>query len=304
MVQPIDDLRDLIARHCAARRWASPIPRLTLLRSDAPTMPIGTIYQPVLCIIAQGRKTVMLGQQVFEYDAAKYLIASVDLPVTGAVSEATAARPYLALSLVLDQTALASMLLDIGEGRREAAPCAGLAVTSVTADLLDPVLRLVRLLDRPRDIAMLAPLAEREILYRLLLGDQGAVLRQIALSDSRLSCVSRAIARIRSHFAEPCRIEALAEIAGMSPSSFHRHFKAVTTMSPLQYQKQVRLQEARRLLLAQRSDAAGIGFSVGYESASQFSRDYSRLFGCPPARDAARLRVLSGPEALPFPHSL
>ncbi|MFI5014108.1 MAG: AraC family transcriptional regulator N-terminal domain-containing protein [Hyphomicrobiales bacterium] len=304
MRQSIEDLRDLVARHCGGGRSATAIPRLTLLRSEVTTVPMGTVYQPVLCVIAQGRKRLMLGGQVFEYDAAKYLIVSIDLPVTGGVCEASPEAPYLSLSLALDAATLADLLLAMAPGAAEAALRPGLAVTAVTGDLLDPILRLLRLLDRPADIAMLAPLAEREILYRLLLGEQGALLRQIALADSRLSRISRAIAWIRGNFAAPFRIEAVAEIAGMSPSSFHRHFKAVTTMSPLQYQKQIRLQEARRLLLARASDTAGIGFSVGYDSPSQFSREYSRFFGSPPARDLARLRSLTGTGALAFSQPL
>ncbi|MDQ0475038.1 AraC family transcriptional regulator [Labrys wisconsinensis] len=300
MDQSISDLRDAIARHCRGARCATAVPRLTLLRSDAPTLPMATIHQPVLCIIAQGRKRLMLGESLYEYDAAKYLIVSVDLPVTGGVCEASAEEPYLALSLALDPAALAAMLIDMAEEHGEPELTPGIAVTAVTADLLDPAVRLVRLLDRPRDIAMLAPLIEREMLYRLLTGEQGALLRQIALADSRLSRVSRAIAWIRGNYAQPFHMEVVADIAGMSLSSLHRHFKAVTTMSPLQYQKQVRLQEARRLLLAQRADAAHIGFSVGYDSPSQFSREYARLFGSPPARDAARLRGLSNAAGLPF----
>ena len=304
MQQSIDGLRDLIAQHCDGGRCPTAIPRLTLLRSDAPTVPMGSIYQPVMCVIAQGRKRVMLGEKLFEYDAAKYLIVSIDLPVTGGVCEASPTAPYLALSLALDQTTLASLLLDLAERAHEDALTPGLAVTALTPDLLDPVVRLLGLLDRPRDIAVMAPLIEREILYRLLLGQQGALLRQIALADSRLSCVSRAITWIRRNFAEPFRIETVAEVAGMSPSSFHRHFKAVTTMSPLQFQKQIRLQEARRLLLTHHLDTANVGFSVGYDSPSQFSREYSRLFGAPPMRDAARLRDLSNASALPFAQPL
>ncbi len=300
MQQSILDLRDSIARHCGGGRCATAIPRLTLMRSDAPTVPAGSIHRPVLCIIAQGRKRVILGDKLFEYDAAKYLIVSVDLPVTGEVCEATPARPYLALSLALDQTTLASLLLDMAEDVPASDGVTGLAVRSLTPDLLDPVARLLHLLDRPCDIAMLAPMAEREILYRLLRGQEGALLRQIALTDSRLSRINRAIGWIRGNFAQSFRVEILAEEAGMSPSSFHRHFKAVTTMSPLQYQKQVRLQEARRLLLSHHQNASGIGFTVGYESPSQFSREYSRLFGVPPARDAARLRELPSTGALPF----
>lgn len=291
MQTALEALKQSILRHCAATKHATPIPRLTLLRSDVPTVPMGTLYHPVVCFVAQGAKRLMLGGETFEYDAAKYLIVSVDLAVTGGICRASREEPYLAMSLALDPAALASLLIDMGEEGLDAECSAGLAVSAVGPDLLDAAARLVGLLDRPEDIPMLAPLVEREILYRLLGGEQAALLRQIALADSRLSRVGRAIAWIRSNYARPFRMESVAEAARMSPATLYRHFKAVTALSPLQYQKQIRLQEARQLLMAQASDAASIGFRVGYESASQFSREYSRLFGAPPARDAARLRA-------------
>ncbi|HUN52308.1 MAG TPA: AraC family transcriptional regulator, partial [Candidatus Sulfotelmatobacter sp.] len=207
--------------------------------------------------------------------------------------EASAQEPFLAASLRIDPALLAGLLLDMPPPSRAANPPPGLSVQPVPPDLLDPMLRLVRLLDRPDDIAMLAPLAERELLYRLLQSEQGAVLRPIACAGSRLSQISRAIDWIRRHFDQPFRIETVAEVACMSPASLHRHFKAVTTMSPLQFQKRLRLQEARRRLLADAADAMRAGFAVGYESPSQFSREYRRLFGAPPAQDAARLRRAS-----------
>ena len=292
----LTEARDLIRRHCEPGRWQTAVPRMTLIRSDLTTSAIPTTYAPVFCIIVQGRKRVILGERLLEYDAAKYLVVSVDLPVTGQICDATSATPYLAFSLRLEPAMLASLLLDMPGRGEDAKGVPGLAVSTLTADLIDPVLRLLRLLDRPQDIAMLAPLVEREILYRLLEGEQGAMLRQIALADSRLSQVSRAIEWIKRHYAEPFRIQTVADLAHMSPSSLHRHFKAVTAMSPLQFQKQIRLQEARRLMLVNRADAASIGFSVGYESTSQFTREYSRLFGAPPARVAARLRDVSGAD--------
>ena len=290
-MEMLDELRELIGRHCGGARWPTSIPRVTLMRANAPTVPVGALYQPALCIVAQGGKRVRLGEKMFEYGTAKYLIGSVDLPISGEVYEASEQTPYLAMSIGLDPATLAAMLLDMPQGADGGRPLAGLAVSPLTADLLDPLLRLLRLLDRPRDIAMLAPLAEREILYRLLLGPQGAMLRQIALADSRLSQISRAIQWIKQNYERPFRIETLAAIAHMSPSSLHRHFKDVTTMSPLQFQKRIRLQEARRRVLAQQDAAANVGFAVGYESPSQFSREYRRMFGAPPGRDAARLRA-------------
>ncbi|BCP54331.1 AraC family transcriptional regulator [Kaistia sp. 32K] len=299
----MNELRALIARHCVGTRFETPIPRVTLLSSCTQTEPARVIYEPLFCVIAQGRKQLIVGDKVLIYEASKYLVVSVDLPASGSIIHASVDEPYLAFSMRLDRAALASMLLELAEVGDDGSPAAGLAISSVDAELLDPVVRLLRLLERPREIPILGPLAEREILFRLLHGAQGKMLRQIALADSRLSCISRVIDWIKNNYAEAIRIEALAEIAGMSGSSFHRHFKAVTSMSPLQFQKQIRLQEARRLLLAQRADAGSIGFAVGYESPSQFSREYSRLFGAPPSRDAARLRELSSfdPQRLSQP---
>nr|WP_315231916.1 AraC family transcriptional regulator [uncultured Albidiferax sp.] len=287
----LKELCALIAQHCHGRRTATAIPRVGLVRSDTPTLPMGVVYQPMLYIVAQGAKQALLGDNIVEYAAGQYLVVSVDLPITGSVIQASPEAPYLALSLELDPAVLADMLLSL-PGTAQDAPLPGLAVSPVTPDLLDAAVRLLRLLGRPADIPMLAPLAEREILYRLLTGAQAPMLRQIALAHSRLAQVGRAIGWIRDHFAEPLRIAAVAQRANMSASTFHRHFKAVTAMSPLQYQKQIRLQEARRLLLAGQADAASIGFTVGYESPSQFSREYARMYGQPPLRDAVRLRGL------------
>ncbi|MBC7682006.1 MAG: AraC family transcriptional regulator [Ferruginibacter sp.] len=289
--ESLQKLCTLIAQHCHQSRTPTAIPRVGLVRSDTPTLPVGVLYQPMLCIVAQGAKRTLLGDTIVGYGAGQYLVVSVDLPITGSVTQASADAPYLALSLELDPAVLADMLLTL-PGAAQVAPLPGLAVSPVTPDLLDAAVRLLRLLDRPADIPMLAPLAEREILYRLLTGTQAPMLRQIALAHSRMAQVGRAIGWIRSHFAEPLRIAAVAQQANMSASTFHRHFKAVTAMSPLQYQKQIRLQEARRLLLAGQADAASIGFAVGYESPSQFSREYARMFGQPPVRDAVRLRTL------------
>lgn len=291
------ELQAIIGRSCGDGQTETAIPRAWLYRSIAPTAPMPGLLEPALCVVVQGRKQAMLGASTLIYDAAQYLIVSVDLPIVGNVIEASPETPYLAFRLSLDPKMLAAMLLDMPAGPGDdARPSAGLALSPLTGDLIDPIIRLLRLLDRPADIAMLAPLAEREILYRLLQGPQRDMLRQIALADSRLSQINRAIGWIKRHYADPFRIETVAETARMSPSSFHHHFKAVTSMSPLQYQKQIRLQEARRLILAQHSDAASAGFAVGYDSPSQFSREYRRLFGEPPARDAARLRNIPDAE--------
>jgi AraC-like DNA-binding protein len=299
-MHPLDELKALVLRHGDPGRHATAIPGLTLTRADTTTGPIGTVYRPLFCIVLQGCKVSLLGRRSFRYDAGKYLIATVDLPVTAQITEASAEAPYLALSLALDAAVISGLLLDAQDTARDAAPApsAGMTVSALDDDLLGSALRLVRLLDRPRDIAALAPLVEREIVYRLLSGEQGAVLRQIGLADSRLSRIGRAIGWIRENYGRPLRVETLASLAHMSVSSFHRHFKAVTTMSPLQYQKRIRLQEARRLLLADGADVQSIGLAVGYESPSQFSREYRRMFGAPPGRDGLHLRTALSAERI------
>lgn len=289
-----DELAGLIARFALEDGMhATAVPRLDLIRASRPSAPLHVVHQPALCIVAQGRKQVILGDEVHEYDRAKYLVISVDLPVSGQVLEASPEAPYLCMKLDLDPAALSALLLEMGPaapGPDADAPPRGLTLTEASPALLDAAIRLVRLLESPRDVAALAPLVEREILYRLLGAEHLPRLRQIALADSKLSQVNRAIGWIKRNFREPFRIEALAREAWMSPSALHQHFKAVTAMSPLQYQKQLRLQEARRLMLSASMDAARAGYAVGYGSPSQFSREYARVFGAPPARDIARLR--------------
>jgi AraC-like DNA-binding protein len=267
------------------------IPRLSLIRSSQPTEPLHVVHQPAVCFVAQGRKQVMVGDAIHVYDAAKYLVVSVEVPIVGQILEASPSQPYLCLRLDLDPVAIGALMLDAGVApARDSAPVSALSLSPLSAELLDAVVRLTRLLTTPREISILAPLIEREVLYRLLLGDQISHLRQIALSESRMQQVNRAITWIKENFREPFSVDAVAGEARMSPSAFHQHFKAVTSMSPLQYQKQLRLQEARRLILTQTLDAAASGHAVGYDSPSQFSREYKRLFGAPPARDAAKLR--------------
>jgi len=278
----------------------TPISNLKLIRGTAPTSQVHALMEPTICLIAQGKKRTMMGDQVFEYDGSKYLIASVDVPIVGQILEASDERPYLCLRVDLDRKMLAEMLLEIGDSAPEA-PCgASLAVSDVTPDLLDAAIRLVRLLETPNDIPVLGKLVMRELIYRLLVGEQGARLRQMAHGESRLGQINRAIIWIKENFRESFAIETLANEARMSASALHQHFKQVTAMSPLQYQKQMRLQEARRLILVEAMDAASASHAVGYESPSQFSREYRRLFGAPPVRDAARLResaTLIGAEA-------
>ncbi|MEG6509668.1 AraC family transcriptional regulator [Methyloligella sp. 2.7D] len=271
----------------------TPIPRLALVRSEMATMPLHGVFEAALCIIAQGSKRALLGDQVLTYDENKFLVISVDVPAIGQIIEASPEKPYLCVVLHLDRETLASLLLDEANGTaRPQAPAPALAVSTVTPEFTDAVVRLLKLLAAPEDIPVLAPLAEREILFRLLQGEQGARVREIALADSRLQRINRAIQWIREHYAEPFRIDDLAAMSGMSASALHSHFKAVTTMSPLQYQKELRLREARRLMLIGERDAATASFDVGYSSPSQFSREYRRLFGLPPQRDIERLREL------------
>jgi AraC-like DNA-binding protein len=275
-------------RHAKGRRFETGIPRVTITTGRETTSPLPGFFQPMHCLVLQGAKQVAIGNRVLRYDPASYFIASVELPASGCIVQASQDQPYIGVSLALNRQDLAALLPDIP--KRQETQAAGFAVSPVTLELLDPWLRLLRLLDTPADIPVLAPLLEREILYRLLQGPQGGALCQIAHADSRLSQICEAIAWIRAHYDKMLRIETLAERAGMSAASFHRHFKAATAMSPLQYQKTLRLQQARRLLLAN-DDAAGAAYAVGYESASQFSREYTRLFGASPARDALRLRT-------------
>ena len=290
------ELCALIARHAGPGQTTTPLPGVRLIASAVPTEPINGIYEPAFAVVAQGAKRTMLGDKIFEYGAGKYLVVSVDLPIVGNVVRASNEEPYLAFVSTLKPAAIAALLLETATSDSGAAAPSGLAVSEASIELLDPIARLLRLLDRPDDVAVLGPMLEREILWRLLTGEQGGTVRQIGLADSRLSQVSRAIRWIRAHYAQTLRIEDLAQVAGMSASSFHRHFRAVTAMSPLQYQKQIRLQEARARLLADSEDVAAVGFAVGYDSPSQFSREYSRLFGASPGRDVARLRTISAAE--------
>ena len=273
------ELRSLIA--AAAGRRDLAIDGLLLSVVDAPTPPMASLATPVFALVAQGRKRLALGDQVFEYGAGDYLVVSVDLPVTGHFTEA----PFLGVGLTLRPDAIASLLLE----HRPAGATAGFSVNSAPAELIDAVVRLLRLAGDPEDARVLAPMIEREILWRLLRGPNGAAVRQIGLADSSLSHIGRAIRWIRDHYTEPFRIEELAAMVGMSASAFHRHFRTVTAMTPIQFQKKIRLQEARLRLVGLGEDVTSAGYAVGYDSPSQFSREYRREFGTPPSRDATRL---------------
>lgn len=270
------------------------IPALSIRRSETPTEPMSHILGPSMCLLVQGAKRVLLGEDVYVYDAHHFLITSVDLPVVAQVIEASKKKPYLGLVLELDQRAIAQLMVDSSlPPPRVQQASRGMAVSEVSLPLLNAFQRLVDLLDEPKDIPILAPLIQREILYRLLVGEQGPRLRQIGVAGSRSHQVARAIHWLKGNFTKPLRVDDLAEQARMSTSTFHHHFRALTAMSPLQFQKWLRLHEARRLMLVEHHDAATAAFQVGYESPSQFSREYSRLFGKPPLRDITSLREVA-----------
>lgn len=292
-MQSIAELAQIIGRHARQPGISgTSMPRLSLIRADQPSVPTPAVYEASLCLIAQGSKRVSIGDDSVVYDASRYLLISVDLPLVGHVLEASEAAPYLCCKIDLDPTALAELMVAEGvPASRTDLPI--LAVYPSDPDLIDAACRLVRLLDRPETIPALAPLFEREILYRLLNGPHGAMLRHVATAGSHLNQVSRAISTIRERFDAQLRIEDVAAAAGMSTSSLHAHFKAITRMTPLEYQKQLRLQEARRLMLMGGATAGAAAFAVGYESPSQFSREYRRLFGVPPRQDITRLQTVA-----------
>jgi AraC-like DNA-binding protein len=272
------------------------IPELKLYRYSRPTDPLHVLYEPAVFVVVQGRKHVTLGDELYVYDRSHYLTVSMDLPVIAEVVEASPEEPYLCMTLTVDPRDLAALIVETRRQLpRDDHDGRALYVSSLQGPLLDGLLRLVRLLDAPEDIPVVAPLILREIDYRLLHSEQFGRLAQMAIGDGRLRRVSGAIAWIKEHFAEPLQIEALAKQVNMSTSALHHHFKAVTAMSPVQYQKRLRLGEARRLLLSGAPSAEAVAYDVGYASASQFNREYARLFGQPPRRDVAQV---SGASAM------
>jgi AraC-like DNA-binding protein len=298
MHDPTPELRALVQRH-AAPVCRELLANLTLWSSYAPTPPTPVIYEPMLYFTLQGIKRMTVGERQLDHRPGTFLLASIDVPVVCAVTDCSRERPYLGLAVKLEPAAVAALLLDLPSKPEHALDAADAAqdelqlmtISPSTIAMKDALLRLVRLVDAPDDVPLLAPMIERELIYRVLQSEHGAVLRQLARADSRLSQIQRAVKWIRAHLAEPLPVETMAGVAAMSVSSFHRHFKAVTGLSPLAYHKQMRLQEARRRLLAEPGAVATVAFSVGYESVSQFTREYTRQFGMPPARDAARLRA-------------
>ena len=264
------------------------VPALMLFRSSKPSEHAAAVYEPSLVIIAQGSKEVLLAKETYRYDPAQSLLVSVDLPVAARVVEASPERPCLGTRISLDPAVVGELLADGLTSPPLGSPARGLAVTPVEPPLLNAVTRLVGLLDTPEDIPALAPLVLREITYRILIGPEGSRLRQLASAGAPAQKIAKSIRWLKGHFAESLQITWLAKEVRMSPSAYHLHFKGVTGMSPLQYQKHLRLQEARRLMLGEGLDAAEAAFHVGYESPSQFSREYRRLFGAPPRRTSPR----------------
>ena len=266
-------------------------PGVFLARSSKPTMPVHSVFKPAFCVIAQGSKQVMLNEQVFRYDPGHYLISTLDLPIVSHVVEASEEKPYLSFRLDLDASVVASVMMESGlKIKKGDEQIKAMDVSPIDAGLLDAVVKLARLLDTPDEIKFLAPLIIREIIYRLLRGEQGARLSHLITAEGDARRISRAVRRLRENIDQPLRIENIARELGMSVSGFHHHFKSVTAMSPLQFQKQLRLQEARRLMLGEDLDVASASFRVGYDDPSYFSREYKKLFGAPPQRDIARLR--------------
>ena len=288
----IDALASGIARWTdKIERYDTAVPGFSLFRREEPTAPAGGMYEPSICIVAQGAKRVILGDDTYVYDAQHYLITSVHLPTVVQILEASREKPCLGLMLKLDPRELSQLMADSDlPPPRTQQSSRGMATGKMTLPLLTAFQRLIDLLDEPADIPILSPIIQREIIYRLLVGDQGVRLRQIASAGSQSHRIARAIDWLKSNFAQPLRIDDLAGQAGMSSSTFHHHFRSMTAVSPLQYQKRLRLQEARRLMMAERLEAATAAFQVGYESPSQFNREYSRLFGAPPLRDVTNLR--------------
>jgi AraC-like DNA-binding protein len=287
--QLLTELRERIARH-ARPDLRTAIDGLTLSKVES-SAPDYSLTEPLLVVMAQGGKRLLLGDQTFDYRAGDLFVVTTDLPVSGHFVGASPQTPALGMAVTLHPDAIAPLLLQAPPVRRTAAGTPAIATGPADPEILDAAARLLRLLDSPSDAPVLAPLIERELVWRLLTGPHGDVIRQIGLADSSLTHVNRAIRWIRDNYAEPLRVADLASLAGMSPAAFHRHFRAITALSPLQFQKRIRLQEARSLLAAHPRDIAGVGHLVGYDSPSQFNREYRRLFGTPPGQDAARLRV-------------
>jgi AraC-like DNA-binding protein len=284
----LNEMKAIALRH---EGQSSPaMPRLHIYNIQNPTRSAGLIYEPVVCLVLQGRKRTFIGNKTLEYGPGECMVVAAEVTAMGQVCEATAEEPYLAFNLLLDSALISTLLLDM-DGLPEAPLQPGYGVTKAEPPLLEAWRRLANLLDRPEEVRVMAAHLEHELMFRLLMGRQSGLLRQIASADSRLSRIRRAMAWVRQHYAEQLSVDAMAAVARMSASVFHRRFKVVTGVTPLQYQKQIRLHEARRRLVAEQAEAGAVGYAVGYESASQFSREYKRFFGAPPRRDADALKT-------------
>lgn len=290
MNMQLRELRQLASR-AENRRTETGIPRVAMVQGEIPEHQLAAVYDPMVNLILAGSKTMTVGDRTLRYDPATYFVMSVDLPAVGSVRPSDDGEPYLAISLSLEPAIVADLLADLPEPAGGEPYTPGFSVAPVGPELLDAWLRMLRLMDRPNEISALAPSYEREILFRVLQGPLSGMLRDIATPNTALSRIGIAIQWIRQNFARPLRVEALAEMSALSVSAFHRHFKAVTALSPLQYQKQVRLLRARSRLIAGEGSATSIAFEIGYNSPTQFSREYARQFGLPPSKDAARLRA-------------
>jgi len=286
-----NELVRLIANATRKEEIISPLKGLLLFRASAPGDSIHSVYNPSLCVVAQGSKEFFLGRDRYVYDPAHYLLVTAELPLVGHVIEATKEQPYLSLRLELDTALVSAVMIDTADiSPKQPVDVKAIHVGSLDADLLDAVVRLVRLVEAPAEAPFLAPLILREIIYRLWTGEQRDRLLHIAAVGGYTPHIARAIEHLNQGFDQPLRIETIAHELGMSVSGFHHHFKAVTALSPLQYQKRLRLQEARRLMLGEGLDATSAAFRVGYSDASHFNREYKSLFGLPPIRDIERLR--------------
>jgi AraC-like DNA-binding protein len=294
-VDELARLKELLTRNAGEGLTPTALPGVSIQCSRTTTEPVGAITEPTVAVIAQGTKETVLNGRTFAYGPGQFVITSLELPVIGHIVQASAREPFLAFVLRLSAQRIAELLIEttpappVRRGAVDAAP-AGIAVSEASPALLDAAGRLLALLDAPGDAAALAAGVEREVLWRLVTGPQGPTVRQIGLADSELAHLGRAIRWIRVHYDKTLRIEELAALATMSVTSFHRHFRAVTSITPIQYQKQIRLHEARSRLFAEPRDVASVGFAVGYDSPSQFSREYRRMFGVPPSHDALALR--------------
>jgi AraC-like DNA-binding protein len=289
-VSDLAELRDRIARLAGSHPRPRQVSGIKVFSTTRTTAPLGNVAEPVVSLVAQGAKRSVLGERAFDYGAGQFLVITVDLPLTSHITAASDSEPFMGVSLPLHPPTVADLLLESRPPAQAAPDGPAISVSDATPDLIDAFVRLLTLLGSPADARVLAPAVRREIHWRLLTGPQGGLVRQVGLADSRVAIVARAIAWIKDHYDEVIRVEDLAADVGLSVSALNRHFRAATSMSPVQYQKQLRLQRARIRLLANPGDVAGAGHAVGYTSASQFNREYRRMFGVPPGLDAARLQ--------------